>query len=91
MDIIEELYFGNIQPYEKPFEKTRESKKAVEICLKYGDKLRDMLSGEAREMFSQLLDAHNALLTAAGMENFKHGFRLGVKLMQSCEKGIGDL
>ena len=74
MNFIEELYYGNINPNEKRYKKTTPYDKELIIFTANENKLREALSGELLKLF-------NELVNASDVENFKIGFRLGVKMM----------
>ncbi len=86
MNFIEELYFGNINPNEKRFDRDSHYAKSLEVFCKSENKLNSMLSGEQLTLFNQLVNAHDEVTSCTGTENFKMGFILGVQLMADCFK-----
>ena len=81
MSFIEELYYGNINPNEKRCKKATPYDKALNIFTAIEDKLKEALSGEHLKLFNELVNASDEISAASGVENFKIGFRLGVKMM----------
>ena len=55
--------------------------KALSIFIANEDKLKEELSGEHLKLFNELVNASDEISAASGVENFKIGFRLGVKMM----------
>ena len=81
MNFIEELYYGNINPNEKRYKKDTPYDKALSIFTANEDKLTNALSGEHLKLFNELVNASDEISAASGVENFKIGFSLGVKMM----------
>ena len=81
MNFIEELYYGNINPNEKRCKKATPYDKALSIFIANEDKLKEALSGEHLNLFNELVNASDEISATSGVENFKIGFRLGVKMM----------
>ena len=81
MNFIEELYYGNINPNEKRYKEVTTYDKALSIFTANEDKLKGALSGEHLKLFNELVNASDEISATSGFENFKIGFRLGVKMM----------
>ncbi len=81
MNFIEELYYGNINPNEKRYKKATPYDKALSAFTANEDKLKEALSGEHLKLFNELVNASDEISATSGVENFKIGFRLGVKMM----------
>ena len=95
MTFLDDLYYGNIKPADKEFVKNSEFDKALKIFLSSKNELSSML--DKNKTFTELINSHNELLAVTGLENFKTGFRLGVKMICACLvdengvfKGISD-
>ena len=86
MNFIEELYYGNIKPCEKRFERDSQYAKALELFCKNEKILSDTLEGDTLKLFNKLVDASDEISACTGAENFKLGFILGVQLMADCFK-----
>ena len=86
MSAIEDLYYGNIKPSEKRFERGSRYSKMLERFCKNEKILSDTLDGETLELFNTLVDASGEISACTGTENFKLGFILGVQLMADCFK-----
>ena len=81
MNFIEELYYGNINPNEKRYKKATTHDKALSVFTTNEGKLKETLSGEQLKLFNELVNASDEISATSGVENFKIGFRLGVKMM----------
>ena len=88
MDIINELWYGNVSPFEQC---TRGDKRLREL-LKLGARNREELDGtltrqdpsdaqRAREILEKFEDCMNEMHSITEREAFSYGFRLGVQLM----------
>lgn len=86
MNFIEELYYGNIKPIEKRFERGTQYAKALELFSRNEDKLTKALSGNNLKLFNELVNAGNEIVACTGIESFKIGFILGVQMMVDCFK-----
>lgn len=91
MNFIEELYFGNIKPCEKGFERDSRYAKMLELFCKNEKILADTLKGDTLELFNDLVNASDEISACTGTENFKLGFILGVQLMADCFKYDGGM
>lgn len=81
MNIIEELYYGNINPNEKRFNPNTQYESALKRLCENEKKLTEKLSDKELEMFNELINASDEINAVSSVENFKIGFRLGVKMM----------
>ncbi|MCH5185944.1 MAG: hypothetical protein J1F64_07445 [Oscillospiraceae bacterium] len=81
MAFIDDLYYGNIKPADSEFVKNSEFDKALKTFCDCETELRKELDKDAYEVITRLINSHNKLLATTGLENFKIGFRLGVKMM----------
>ena len=86
MNIIEELYYGNLNPNEKRYDRDSQYAKALELLCKNEKILSETLAGDTLKLFNKLMDASDEIIACTGTENFKMGFSLGVQLMADCFK-----
>ena len=84
MNFIEELYFGNINPNEKRFEKGTQFAKALERFCENESKLTETLTGENLELFIDMVNAADEITACTSVDNFKIGFVIGVRMMIDC-------
>lgn len=86
MNIIEELYFGNINPNEKCFESNSKYAVLIKTISENEEKLTTYLSSlsESKEehlLFSQLLNANSEVLRISELDKFIEGFQLGARFI----------
>ena len=81
MSIIEELYYGNINPYIRKNNDTE----LLALINRHESWLKDHLDGEALDTLKKLSDCHAELNCNTAYESFRDGFTLGAKLvMEVC-------
>ncbi|MCH5185697.1 MAG: hypothetical protein J1F64_06185 [Oscillospiraceae bacterium] len=81
MTFLDDLYYGNIKPVDNGFVKNSEFDKALKVFCDCETELCKAIDKDADEALTRLINSHNELLATTGLENFKIGFRLGVKMM----------
>lgn len=81
MNFIEELYYGNINPNEKCFEKDTQFAKALERFCENESKLTEALTGENLKLFIDMVKAADEITACTSVDNFKIGFILGMRMM----------
>ncbi len=86
MSFIEELYYGNINPNAKKFKRGTQFAKALELFCENESKLTEALTDENLKLFHDLVNASDEITACTGVENFKIGFILGVRIMIDCFK-----
>lgn len=84
MNFIEELYYGNINPNEKRFEKDMQFAKALETFCENESKLTEALTGDNLKLFIDMVNANDEITACTSVDNFKKGFILGVRMMIDC-------
>ncbi len=90
--ILEDLYFGKIAPYEKRMAAYSELQRLAKQVSDCESRLTERLNEEDRELLNVLSNAQQDINRITVMENFIHGFRLGVRLMAECmDEDSGDL
>ena len=88
MSFLEELYYGNLNPNVKCFDKNTEYGKAMNSFSSCEDRLNELLDGKELKIFNDLVNANDKLTAVTDIENFKIGFRLGVQMI--CDSLIFD-
>lgn len=82
MNILEELYFGNINPNVKGFEKNTPYGKAMQTLSDREEKLTALLEGEEQSLLFDLVNVQNEITAISELERFVEGFRLGARFMR---------
>ena len=78
-NIIEEFYYGNIEPQELTTEITPKLKKKLSALVKKEEELTAMLPEKERELFVNYVNAHNEFSSLSNSDSFISGFRLGAR------------
>jgi len=90
--ILEDLYFGNIVPYEKRMAANSELRRLAKREADCESQLAERLNEEERQLLNVLTSAQQEIDRITVMENFILGFRLGVRLMAECmDEDDGDI
>ena len=78
MNIIEELYYGNINVAE--IRKNKEHKKACEKELEVYHKLKNTLKKEQVKLLEEFLEANSNSTEIYDKEIFAYGFKVGLQI-----------
>ena len=79
--IIEELYYGNIDPQNSGFEDDESVQRELRTISENEDWLTDHLTGEEKKRFLDFADAWSAFNGDSTLDGFTTGFRLGARFM----------
>ena len=77
--IIEELYYGNLEPQELTTEISPKLKKKLSSLAKKEEELSVMLPEKEKELFANYVNAHNEFSSISNSDSFISGFRLGAR------------
>ena len=80
-NIIEELYYGNIDPQERGYHPKCPVKKASDTLNDLEEKLSGQLAGENKELFLRFCNAYAEFMGESELDTFITGFRLGARFM----------
>ena len=78
-NIIEELFYGNLEPQELTTEITPRLKKKLSELVKKEEKLTSKLSEEEKELFANYVSAYNEFSSISISDGFVSGFRFGAR------------
>ena len=78
-NIIEEFYYGNIEPQELSTEITPKLKKKLSSLVKKEEELTAMLPEKEKELFAKYVLAYNECSSIGNSDSFISGFRLGAR------------
>ena len=81
MQILEELFLGDVRPSERSGKRNAQYRKALDDAIKADDAFRQMLAEEQKKLFEALLDAQRELSILTDAETFIYSFRIGAKIM----------
>lgn len=79
-DILDQLYYGNIVPWENRNDRTSEMEPFSDQVDKDITYLEGLLDDEGKKVLERLLDNSAELERLQVCEGFKDGFRLGMQL-----------
>ena len=89
---LEDLYFGNITPYDQDMTAGSELKQAVGRVTLYESQLMEQLDEAEQTILTKLIRSQHEIDSITARENFILGFRLGVRLMAECmDSNDGDI
>lgn len=81
MKLLEEFWYGNIEPTEYDSSACTECKEALHLITKNEEKLMATMTDEQEDLFSRYTDAVREYQAMAECLLFQHSFRLGAKMM----------
>ena len=77
--IIEDFYYGNIEPQELTTEITPKLKKKLSVLAKKEEELTVMLHEKEKELFASYVSAYNEFSSISISDGFVSGFRFGAR------------
>ena len=83
MSTLEQLYFGNINPFSRMIKKDSPYEKVNKELVNQIDRFTKKLNKEEAELFDKIADTVSELNCISEKECFIEGFRLGTKAI--CE------
>ena len=78
-NIIENFYYGNLEPQEINSELTSKLKKKLSNLAEKEEQLTARLSGEEKELFQNYVSAYIEFSTTSNSDSFISGFRFGAR------------
>lgn len=78
-NIIEELFYGNLEPQELTTEITPRLKKKLRELVKKEEELTSKLSEEEKKLFLNYTSAYNEFSSISISDSFISGFRFGAR------------
>lgn len=81
MDILEDLYYGNLFPHEKVSKLDDETKELLGLLNKNEEKLIATLSDEQKEIFEKFKDCNREISEISERQSFITGFKIGAKIV----------
>lgn len=81
MKLLEELWYGNIEPTEYDTRAPKEYKEALRLITKTEDKLRATMTDEQKELFTRYMDAYSEYQAMAEYLLFQNSFKLGARMI----------
>ena len=81
MNILEEFWYGNIEPAEYDVSPSKEYKEMLQLISRNEDKLLATMTDSQKELFSRYTDCVKEFQAIAECLLFQNSFRLGAKMM----------
>lgn len=81
MRILEEFWYGNIEPTEYDTSFCKGYKKSVELICRKEERLQATMTGEQKELFDKYTDCVREHQTITDCLVFQDGFKLGARMM----------
>ncbi len=81
MTLLEDLWYGNIDPHEAILTENKRYKHLLSIMARNRDELNETLTDKQSETLEKYDEVINEMHSITEIEAFSYGFRLGVRLM----------
>ena len=81
MNVLEELWYGNIEPAEYDISPSKEYRELLQLISRNEDKLLATMTDAQKELFTKYADCVREYQTMAESLLFQNSFRLGAKMM----------
>ena len=77
MSILEDLWYGNISPWERPFKKDSAYAELLALVVRHQEDLLGRLNDEEKEIFEKFADCTTEMHDLTEREAFIKGFVIG--------------
>ena len=81
MSIIDELWYGNIAPFEQSTRGDKRFAELLKLVNQNLEELNGMLTDKQKEALQKYEETMNEMYSVTEREAFSYGFRLGARLM----------
>ena len=81
MRILEEFWYGNIEPTDYDTDAPKEYNEALRLMTRNEEKLQATMTDEQKELFARYTDAVREYQTLAECLLFQNSFKLGARMM----------
>lgn len=81
MSVLEDLWYGNIAPWEREIKRSSDYADALERIVQLEADLHARLNDEEKEILERFVNCTNEMCCISEREMFVHGFTLGIKLI----------
>ena len=86
MNVIKELWHGNIIPGEDSRTNSKEMKELIGYIARHNEDLTKLLNDEQMEIFEKYQECWNEYVSLAEAAIFEYAFRLGARLIIEVQK-----
>ncbi len=81
MKLLDELWYGNIEPYEQYTKGDKRLKELLPLIARNRSELKETMTDMQKEILEKFEDCTNEMHSVTERDAFSYGFRLGVRLM----------
>ena len=81
MSILEDLWYGNIAPWERPFKKNSAYAELLALVVRHQESLLGRLNDEGKEIFEKFADCTTEMHDLTEREAFIKGFVIGTRII----------
>ena len=81
MRILEQLWYGNVEPTEYDASPCKEYKEVLRLMTRNEERLRATMTDEQKELFSRYTDCVREFQTMTECLLFQNSFKLGARMM----------
>jgi len=81
MNILEDLWFGNISPWERPFKKDSAYAELLALVIRHQEDLNGRLNNEEKEIFEKFSECSTEMHDLTEREAFVKGFTIGAQII----------
>ena len=90
MNIREDLWCGNISPWEREFKKDSSYAELLALVVRYQEDLLSRLNDEEKEIFEKFADCTTEMHDLTEREAFVKGFTIGARIIIAVMAAGGD-
>ena len=81
MNILEELFYGNLNPNNQTFKHKSQYGKAMDVIARNEEILTEILEGKEKSRFLDFVNAYDEIMGITSVENFITGFMIGARFI----------
>lgn len=81
MKILEQFWYGNVEPTEYDASPCKEYKEVLQLMNRNEEKLRATMTDEQKDLFSRYTDCVREFQTMTECLLFQNSFKLGARMM----------
>lgn len=91
MKVLEEFWYGNLNPIERPFHRQRKFDKVFRLLKTNEEKLLATMNESEKELFTKYRACEDEMVQISECETFKKGFKLGARFVMECFENYSDI
>ena len=84
MRVLEEFWYGNINPVEIPFQRQRQFDKVFKLLTRNEEKLLETLNEQEKDLFDKYTACQDEITQITECQTFIKGFKLGARFVMAC-------